>query len=150
MRCEHKTRPTFPSNARVPQGNFYVSKKNALEGYFVRCKCDVTNYHEMAVKRRIRIPFFFFWPIQKNMHISYINEKRTSCNILQRLSLFQNFARAEPTLSFSHFIRSRRGNLRDVRSRSTAQASESVVRSHKINGSWFLGDLRKFFWFHVR
>ena len=29
MRCEHKARPTFPSNARVPQGNFYVSKGKA-------------------------------------------------------------------------------------------------------------------------
>ena len=64
------------------------------------------------------------------MQISFVNEKRTSCNILQRLSLFQNFAKAEPTLSFSLLIRARRGNLRDVRSRLTAQASESVVRSH--------------------
>ena len=29
MWCEHKTRPTFPSNARVPLANFYVSKGKA-------------------------------------------------------------------------------------------------------------------------
>ena len=40
-------------------------KQNALEGYFVRCKSDVTNYHEMPVELRIHIPFFFFGPFNR-------------------------------------------------------------------------------------
>ena len=100
MRFKHnKTRPTFPSNARVRQGNFYASKgkQNALERYFVKCKCDVTNYLEMPVERQIHIPVF--WPIQQNLHISYLSEKQRSSNILQRLLLF-HFATAKPTVFF--------------------------------------------------
>ena len=72
-------------------------KQNALEGYFVRCKSDVTNYHEMPVELWIHI-LFFFWPIQQNLR--YVNEKRTSCNILHRLLLF-HFPRARSRVFFS-------------------------------------------------
>ena len=75
--------------------------------------------------------FLFLWPIQHNMHISYVNEKRTSGNVLQRLLLL-HFTKAESTF-FPLLVRSRRGNLRDIRSCSIAQARSDQARSDHIN-----------------
>ena len=81
-------------------------KQNALEGYFVRCKSDVTNYHEMPVELWIHILFFF---------LAHFNR---TCVMLTRseqavisYTVFYYFIFQEPDLeSFSlSLVRSRRG-----------------------------------------
>ena len=96
MWCEHKTRPMFPSNVRVPQGNIYVSKGKA--------KCPGRIFHQMWVwcdklpwnASGTSDPYSGFFLAHSTEHAHH--RKRTSCNILH-LSLF-NFAKAKPAVFF--------------------------------------------------
>ena len=86
-------------------------KQNTLEGYFVRCKSDVTNYYEMPVELRIHIPFFFFGPFNRTCTSVMLTRSEQAVIFY----VFYYFILQKPNLqSFSFLVRSRRGNLRDV------------------------------------
>ena len=105
------------------------AQKFSLFHYFSR---KSTNYHEMPVERRNHIPFFFWGGGGGafNRTCTSVMLTRSEKSVIF-YNVFCYFILKKPNVqSFSLLVGSPRGNLRDVRSRSTAQASESAVRSH--------------------